>query len=611
LYFRTKTIKGTPLVQLVESFRNAEGQPRQRVVASLGDADIPEGERAVIAHAVERRIKGESDWCEPKLSASASEWVTRIVQLAGRSRSTRAAVDDETIDGVILDGIETENIVQLGPQLVALQAWEELGFTPMLRELGMNQSRIATAQLMITNRLVEPLSEWALIDWSHRTALPELLDLRITKTTKDRLYQTSDELLGHREAIETRLRHHERDLFSLGRSVILYDVTNTHFEGLCESNPKARHGKNKQKRNDCRQITVGMAFDEHGLPLAHEIFAGNKADTSTLVTLLDRLAPSECDTLKPVVVLDAGFASRGNIEMLRERGYSYLINMTRGSRAKYADLFEEETFESLPNRKPELQVEVKRVIDPEDAESYLVLCRSAQRRNKEKAMMSKAEERFLTDTHALQNRIAKGRLKKSEVIQRKIGALQKKHPRVQRYYTIDYQGDEAGGGLQLQRNEEKIESAEELCGDYVLKTDRDMPADQLWQLYMTLLEAEAGFRMLKSSLGLRPNFHQKEDRVDGHVFISVLAYHLLSWVRRRLDEHGDRREWKTVRRILSTHSLVSTRLPLADGRIVTVRKPSVPDAGQAQLFGMLGIDWKRMCPATKTEIKRQRLCSAF
>ncbi len=140
-------------------------------------------------------------------------------------------------------------------------------------------------------------------------------------------------------------------------------------------------------------------------------------------------------------------------------------------------------------------------------------------------MMSKAEERFLTDMHDLQNRIAKGRLKKSEVIQRKIGALQKKHPRVQRYYTIDYQGDEAGGGLQLQRNEEKIESAEELCGDYVLKTDRDMPADQLWQLYMTLLEAEAGFRMLKSSLGLRPNFHQKEDRVDGHrTRLSIYLY---------------------------------------------------------------------------------------
>jgi len=601
MYFRTKQIKGTRLVQLVESYRNAEGQPRQRVIASLGDADIPEAEKSLIAHAVERRIKGESDWCEPELSARALDWVTRTVQLAGRSRSTRATVLEETLDGVILDGIETENVVQLGPQLVALQAWEELRFTPMLRELGMNPSRIATAQLMITNRLIEPLSEWALIDWSHRTALPELLDLRITKTTKDRLYHTSDELLHHRTTIETKLRHHERDLFSLGRSVILYDVTNTHFEGLCKRNPKARHGKNKQKRNDCRQITVGMAFDEHGLPLAHEVFAGNMADTRTLSTFLDRLAPSECDTLRPVVVLDAGFASRANIDMLRERGYSYLINMTRGSRAKYADLFKEETFEALPGRVAALQVEVKRITDPEDPESHLMLCRSAQRKKKEEAMISKAEERFLSDAHALGDRIAKGRLKKSEVIHRKIGALQKKHPRVQRFYTLDYSSSE--GVLHLQRDEEKMGTALELCGDYVLKTDQDMPAEELWRLYMTLLKAEAGFRMLKSALGLRPNFHQKEDRVEGHVFISVLAYHLLSWIRRRLDEHGDQRDWKTVRRILSTHSLVSTRLPLAEGRIVRVRKPSVPDAEQAQLFRMFGIDWKRMCPPTKTEVK--------
>jgi hypothetical protein len=171
VYFRTKIIKGTPLVQLVESFRNAEGQPRQRVIASLGDADIPEVEKPLIASAVARRLKGDSNWFEPELSAVASEWVARIVQLAGRSRGTRAVVHEDAIDGVVLEGIETENVVQLGPQLVALQAWEELGFTPMLRSLGMNPSRIATAQLMITNRLIEPLSEWALIDWSHRTAL--------------------------------------------------------------------------------------------------------------------------------------------------------------------------------------------------------------------------------------------------------------------------------------------------------------------------------------------------------------------------------------------------------------------------------------------------------
>jgi transposase len=179
----------------------------------------------------------------------------------------------------------------------------------------MNPSIITTAQLMVSNRLIEPLSEWALIDWSHRTALPELHENRLTKTAKDRLYRTSDYLMAHRKDIESTLRQRERDLFALSRSIILYDVTNRHFEGFCASNPKAKHGKNKQHRNDCRQIAVGIAFDEYGFPLAHETFEGNMSDTKTLPVILDRLARHE-DGLKPVVILDAGFASRSNLDLL-------------------------------------------------------------------------------------------------------------------------------------------------------------------------------------------------------------------------------------------------------------------------------------------------------
>ncbi len=151
----------------------------------------------------------------------------------------------------------------------------------------------------------------------------------------------------------------ERDLFSSERSIILYDVINTHFEGVCADNPKAKHGRNKQKRNDCRQEAVGMAFDEFGLPLAHEVFEGNVADTTTLGALLDRLAPADCAGLKPVVVLDAGFASKANVELLRERHYSYLINITRNNRKKYAEFSEREQFDELPGRKPALKVEVE------------------------------------------------------------------------------------------------------------------------------------------------------------------------------------------------------------------------------------------------------------
>lgn len=598
MFLRTKKIKGTNLVQLVEAYRTSEGLPRQRVIASLGDADIPDDEKRAIAQAVERRLRGHDDWFEVELSQDATAWVARIVELAGRSRGGTLPVESATVDGVLVDQIQTHGVVQLGPQLVAIKAWEKLGLTAMLEALGMNASEVATAQLMVSNRLIEPLSEWALIDWSQRTALPELLGIRLTRTAKDRLYRTSDSLFANHKAIETQLRNNQRDLFSLERSVILYDVTNTHFEGVCRNNPKAKHGKNKQKRNDCRQVAVGMAFDEHGLPLAHEVFEGNIADTKTLDILLDRLEVKD-GGLKPVVVLDAGFASKANIESLKRRGYSYLINITRGSRTKYSDQFAEENFHAIAGRKQEHLVEVKRIVDPEDPESQLVLCRSAQRRLKEEAMISKAEKRFLDDAQLLRERIEKGRLKTSATIERKIGALEKKHPRVNRFYTVKHRAD----GLEVTRSTEKMEQALALCGDYVLKTDKTIDADQLWKLYMTLLKAEAGFRMLKSSLGLRPNHHQLEIRVEGHIFISVLAYHLLTWINQRLDSSGDSRSWETIRRLMGTHCLVSTTLPLSDGRILQIRKPSVPDPEQALVFQRLGIDYKSACPVSKSITK--------
>jgi transposase len=594
VYFRTKIIKGTPLVQLVQSYRNSEGQPRQRVIASLGDASIPDGEKHGIAQAVEEHMQGSQDFFASTLSQEAASWVTRIVQLLGRSKSAKL-VTDASLGGVILDDIQSTNIVELGPELVALKAWEALGLTPMLEELGLNDSIIATAQLVVANRLIQPLSEWALIDWSQRTALPEMLGIRLTKTTKDRLYHASDELLIHRKCLEKKLSQRQADLFSLSRSVILYDVTNTHFEGVCAKNPKARHGKNKQKRNDCRQVAVGMAFDEHGVPLAHEVFEGNIADTKTLEAVLDRLEIRD-DALKPVVILDAGFASAANIAMLKQRGYSYLVNITRGSRSKYAEFFEKEIFTELPGRKSEQKIEVKKIADPQDAGSQLVLCRSAQRRLKEEAMVSKSEARFLADVKKLSERIEQGRLKQGAIIERKIGSLQKKHPRIQRFYTLSHRE----GTLTAVRDEPKMQGEIELCGDYVLKTDKTLEAPQLWDLYMTLLKAEAGFEMLKGSLGLRPNYHQLEGRVDGHIFISVLAYHLLSWVRQKFESQGDMREWKTIRRLLSTHSLVTTSLPLTDGSIVNIRKASVPDAEQSLVYKILGIDWKNAFPTVKS-----------
>ena len=587
MYFRTKTIKGSTLLQLVESFRNEEGQPRQRVVVSLGDAKIPEDERNLIARCVENQLLGQTELMPVDLSEQAALWVRRILQLAGRSKSARPVVQD-TIDGVVVDQVESENVVQLGPQIVAMEAWKQLGLGVLLENNGLNPSQIATAQLLVAGRLIEPSSEWALIDWAERTALPELLDIRVTKSGKDRLYHAGDALFARRKAIEEGLRKNEAGLFGSAGSVVLYDMTNTHFEGLCARNPKAKHGKNKQKRNDCRQVAVGMAFDSRGLALAHDVFEGNIAETRTLERMLERLALPGTEAARPVVILDAGFASRENIALLKKRGLGYVINITRGSRAKHAEAFAADGFETVPGRERCAPVEVKTIADPDDPEGSLVLCRSALRREKESAMLSRAESRLLADLAALRERIEAGRLKDPVKVERAIGRLQKKHPRVARFYQLQH----SDGTLHASRDEERHAQASELFGDYVLKTERTLSASQTWQLYMVLLQAEEGFACLKGSLGLRPNFHQLGQRVEAHIFISVLAYHLLTWIRESLRAHGDHRDWKTVRRLLSTHSIVTTVLPLKDGRVMRIRKASRPDPEQEIIYQRLGLNYK-------------------
>jgi len=599
MFFREKKIKNSRLTQLVESYRDSEGRPRQRILASLGDAKLSADMRRRIVLCVRQRLQGQRDLFDVKLRPVEAEWVDRVVKIVERTRSLQPERRAQTLDGVVADNVETINVVEFGPELVGMAAWQALGLTKKLSELGMNRRAVAIAQSMVINRLVEPLSEWALIAWLEHTALPECLNVRVTKTTKDRLYKTSDEILVHRRKLEAHLRGTEAGWFERPSSIVLYDVTNTHFEGLCAANPKAARGKNKQKRNDCLQVAVGMAFDEHGLALAHEVFEGNICDAKTLVQMLDRLENHIGATRKPVVILDAGIATDPNLQVLKQRGYAYLVNITRGSRATYAQEFNSGGFTLLPGRHAHEQVQVKVIAHPDMADDRLVLCRSMKRREKELAIISKAEKRFVEDVEALRVRVEQGRLRDPEKILKKIGGVLAKHPRVARFHEVTY----TNGKILLRRDDSRLEVAYGLCGDYVLRTDRQFQADELWTLYMTLLKAEAGFKMLKGTLGLRPNFHQKEFRVDGHIFITVLAYHLLCWIHNRLELSGDRRTWRTIRRLLRTHCLLTTRFPMKDGRIVSIRKASVPDEEQIGIYNMLGINWKSAYSPRKTEMK--------
>jgi transposase len=637
MFLRTKITPTGSVLQLVESYRDAEQRPRQRILASLGDTSVPDDLRTIIVRGVEARLSGQVDLTLDAIPTEAITWIDRIVRQCDRrvpatsqpapgtptsapsaaeahviaapaatSPEVSAGALDEVIDGVQAAQVTHQDTAVLGPVLVAQRAWESLQMPACLTQLGFPRSQQQAIAVEVINRLVDPVSEHALPSWVPTTALPELLDARHLPGGCDGYYRACDHLLVRRREIAAHLRQQERAHFNLKRTILLYDLTNTYFEGQMEGNERAKRGKSKEKRNDCPQVVVGMVFDEHGFELGHELFDGNMNDGKSLMHMVEHLQaaldsePSVLDQHRPLVIVDGGIATAANRKLFQDSGFDFLANDSRPGRAKYAEYFQDDAaFTEIADRVGTAAVAVRKLVDPLAADpataDTLILCKSIGRREKELAIVSSAERRFLDDLKGLNATIAKGKRVTPSVIQASVARILARHPRVVRYYTVDLTiVDGKTKAVTYQRKTDTYDEANKLLGCYVLRTcskRHSDPADW-WNLYMTLSRAEDGFRALKSDLGLRPIRHQRTDRGDSHILVSVLAYHLLHFITFTLGQRGDHRSWSTLRRVLGTHCYTTIVLPTTAGKVHRLRVPGDPDQAQAQIYTALGINWK-------------------
>lgn len=609
MYFHIKTTPSGKVLQLLESYRNASGQPRHRVVVSIGDADIPKEQQEVIAKAVEKRLYQQQELFSWEYDPSIQNWIdviVRKVDLQGRWRPIEKKSEEkgEVADGVVLEEVDHEDTVVLGPLIPGRHAWKELKIDACLASLGFNPSQRLAALVQVMNRLCDPVSDNALPGWVRRTAMPELFGQKILQIQKDQFYRITDKLWEKRREIESHLRQQQREIFSLKRTLFLYDLTNTFFEGKAEGNPKALYGNSKEKRNDCPQIVLGVVFDENGFELTHEVFEGNRKDSTTLIEMINKLQEifkEETDLFsseKPIVILDGGIATKENRKLLRKEGFSYLVNENRRGRKHWRDRFlEEEKFHLIHHREKKTPVRIRVIEDAvEDGETdVLILCKSDGRLKKESGIRSKAEIKYLDALNKLRDRVEKGRLKVRNKIERAIGRTQSKHPRVSRFYTVDILDDETGHHVTWHRRDGKYRADEELLGCYVLRTDKKtLSGEEIWHLYMTLTRAEEGFRSLKSYLGLRPVRHHGPVRSDAHAFISILAYNLLRTIQYPLEKRGDMRNWDTLKRVLSTHCYTTIIIPAKDKVIYRIRKAGRPEEMQKGIYKSLGINWENL-----------------
>ena len=579
---------------LVESVATERG-PRHRVICSLGSlAPAPREHWLKLAHHLQESLGGQ----ESLLAQSPEEQaVVQKVAMAARGSKKRYAGSDFN-----LEEVEVEEARQAGAVHVGHQIWQRLGLDEVLAGAGFSHKTRLLSQVMTLNRLIEPSSELAMSEWVGRSALGDILKADFAKLNEDRLYRNMDRLYGKRGPIEAALCAKEKTLFSLQESILLYDLTSTYFEGLCLSNPKAKLGYSRDSRPDCKQVVVGLVLDGEGFPKAHEIFAGNRSDSTTVADMLSVLQKRVGKTKDATVVVDRGMSNPENLAAIQAAGYHWLVAAAQPERVCYFDQYEEQTGWQEIVRKPsprnegqhKVRVLVKPAQSPDGSQS-IALCWSEGRTEKDRAIRQKQEIRFLADIEKLGKRIAEGRLRTAAKIYEAIGRLKERYPRVARYYHLRY--EEQKSELSWREDLQRKQKAESLDGSYLLKSSRnDLSAEDIWRTYLLLTRVEAAFRAMKSPLCERPIFHHLERRVETHIFLCVLAYHLLVCIERAFLEQSIHTSWETLRRQLSTHQVVTVRLPTTDGRVLTIRRDTRPEQIHRDIYRVLRVPERIVSP---------------
>ncbi len=600
MYLRktAKTHKGKTYTNflLVESQHTPKG-PRQRIICSLGSlAPAPREHWLDLAHRLQASLQGQSSFPPADVA------IETLVKKVRRGRPAPAEESPTASATIAVDPqrVTVEEPREAGTVHVGHQVWQQLGLREILQHAGLSDTACRLSEAMTLNRLIFPLSEHAMPDWMRRTALADILGVGFSKLHDDALYRNLDRLHPNRERIEAELAEREKTLFHLDDTVYLYDLTSTYFEGEAASNPQAKRGYSRDKRPDCKQVLVGLVLDRDGFPKAHEVFDGNRQDRTTVGEMLDSLEKRTGEKPGATVVVDRGMAYEEDLAAIRARGFHYLVAGRQPERQAWLAEFEqsadwEEVLRVPSPRNPDQEKSQVRIKRRQQGDEVYILCLSEGREEKDRAIRESHEQRLKKDLGRLQARIEKGQLQEEKKIHQAIGRLQERYPRVARYYRMDYQAERKT--LTWEEDSEKKATAEKLDGGYVLKTDRqDLTAEEIWRTYILLTRVEAAFRAMKSPLLERPIFHHLEKRTQTHIFLCVLAYHLLVAIEKRFLDRGVHTSWWSLREQLSTHQVVTVVLPTKEGKVLKLRKGTTPEPIHREIYSTLQIPAEVMKP---------------
>ncbi len=564
--------------RLVESYRNTTGRVCHRTILNIGFLEDP-----LIAEQLNKISRAITDMYEKKISLFSMEdplvkkwttiWWNKIV--AGNKLDlTIYDKDSRMIDA---DTMVHKDTKEIGSEWLCYNTWQKLKIDDVLRSKGWTEQEIQLAQTQIISRAVYPSSELATARWiKENSSICELTGFDEEKINKDRLYRGALKLYQVKEELEDHLSIRTNELFDIKDKILLYDLTNTYFEGEKRNSQLAKFGRSKEKRNDAKLIVLALVVNIHGFIKYSAIHEGNFADSAGLEKVIDHLDKHQWDKRK-VVVIDAGIATEENLEMINGKGYKYLC-VTRNKLKDYE--IDTSRLTVLMETKAKYNIVLKKVADREDQDYYLEVT-SSKKALKEAGMKNQFETRFELELEKIKAALSKkGGIKRVSKVHQRIGRAKEKYSSVHGRYNITVINDgKDKNAIDLKWNKapSKEQQTVEGLGRYFLRTNMSIKDEVvIWNIYNTIREVESTFRTLKTDLDLRPIYHKSDTGTLAHLNLGLLAYWLVNTMRCQLKSEGIRSSWKEIVRIGNTQKAITTTGYNKANEAITVRKCSQP-----------------------------------
>ncbi len=563
--------------RLVESYRNEVDRVCHKTLLNIGfwtDADKVQKEK-VVRHLNDRYkdqfvLFKESD-------EQVADWVNRFWNEMIKKKSIDRQTMDQKHKLVNVETIEHKEAREIGTEWICVNTWNKLKLTELFEELGWSEQKIKLAMTQVVSRAVYPGSELATSKWiKDNSAICDLTGYDINKMTKDKLYQSALDLYKHKEEIEKHLSKKTNDLFDLQDRIIIYDLTNTYFEGAKLKSKIAKFGRSKEKRSDAKLIVLAMVVNIEGFIKYSSIEEGNYADTSEINTLLAKLTKNSSG-VKPIVVMDAGIATEDNLQSLNQKGYKYVV-VSRSKLKDYEPV--EKGMETYLLTKSKKIIRLSLVKSEQHTDSFLKV-ESPAKRMKESGIRNRNEQGYEQQLELIKQSLSKPRgTKRLARVQERIGRAKQKYPSVHQLYIIDLEIDYARlvvTNITWNRDIDKENEMASKLGVYFLRTNLDSTDEGLeWMIYNTIREIESAFRVLKTDLDLRPIYHQNDASSIAHLHLGLMAYWLVNTIRYQLKQDGINDDWQEIKRKASTQKLVLTTAQNCYDKIIQIKKCTQP-----------------------------------